>query len=330
MNRRLNTLKKELNVKDDYETADIKNIINAVNISLNANPQERKIYIKQKFLNAVFTAAIVFAISCITVFASVSLDWHKKLAEYFNPTDKQIEQMQGAAAFPDITATDGGITVNILQTLADKHGIYVLYEIEGVGNIGNNETLSWEKERLKISYKSDSKIPGTGGYAYSKILDCENNKCTMLYIRTGTGKIANQKLKFDLSGLKKGVIDTNGNCSFYSVSESRFELEWDFQYENLGKEWNPDEKINNGKNTVTQIDISPISLWITVSGEELKNIEGITINFKNGKTINNSVNTAFSPLHGGINTLSLEFDRIIDVNSIKSVQIGEDTVYLCN
>ena len=71
-------------------------------------------------------------------------------------------------------------------------------------------------------------------------------------------------------------------------------------------------------------------MWITVSGEELKNIDGITINFKNGKTINASVNSAFSPLYGGINTLSFEFDKIIDVNSIKSVQIGEDTVYLCN
>ena len=192
--------------------------------------------------------------------------------------------------------------------------------------------MSWEEERLKISYDDSDKKPGSGGYAYHKILDHKDNRCTILYIRTGQGKIKNQTLDFILSGLKKKVVNNRGEiCNSYTVSDCRFELNWYFEYENTGKTWDIIKELNGGKNTLTQIDISPISLWITISGEEMVNPDAVTINLKNGDTVNldaKELSLSFTPLRNGVNTVSCEFDKIITVEDIESIQIGTDVIPL--
>lgn len=326
MMNRLNLLKKELNITDNYEAADTERIIGTVNRRLNKNPSERKVYMKNKFLRTVLVAAVLIAISSLTVFASVYFEWNVKLTEYLKPSKIQMEQMQNMTAFPQVTTADSGITVDILQTLADSHGIYVLYEVSGFGNIGENETLSWKNAHLKISYDKNRTV-GMGGYAYNKILDCDNNKCTMLYIRTGKNEVTNQKLAFDLSGLQKSVTDSNGR-NYYPVSDCEFNLQWDFQYKNTGKTLICDKKINNGKNTLTQIDVSPISMWITINGDEIKDLNNIKITLKDGGIINPDYNLSFTPLYNGVNIISFEFNKVVSADDIKSVQIGTDYILL--
>ncbi len=332
MSKRLEFLKQELNIQDCSTPVSTKKITDAVNRILNEDLHEKKTFVKQKLLRFALIAAIISAISCFTAFAGAYFEWNEKLTEYFRPTKQQTDRMQYASALPQVSASDNGITVNVLQTLADSHGIYVLYEVIGFGGIEENEILSWEEERLKISYDDSDKKPGSGGYAYHKILDRKDNRCTILYIRTGQGKIKNQTLDFILSGLKKKVVNNRGEiCNSYTVSDCRFELNWYFEYENTGKTWDIIKELNGGKNTLTQIDISPISLWITISGEEMENPDAVTINLKNGDTVNldaKELSLSFTPLRNGINTVSCEFDKIITVEDIESIQIGTDVIPL--
>lgn len=332
MSRRLEILKQELNIQDCSAPVSTKKIVASVNCTLNKDLCEKKTFVKQKLLRFALIAAIISTISCFTVFAGAYLEWNEKLTEYFRPNNHQMDSMQSAIASPQATASDNGITVNILQTLADSHGIYVLYEVTGFGNIGENEILSWESEHLKISYDDSDKKPGTGGYSYHKILDCKNDKCTILYIRTGQGKIRNQNLNFALSGLKKKITDNHGEVrKSYTVSDCRFDLNWYFEYENTGKTWNINKKLHEENNTLAQIDISPISLWITINGEEMKYPDIIKIFLKNGEEMNitaENISLSFTPLQSGVNTISCEFDKIITVADVKCIQIGLNVIPL--
>ena len=229
-----------------------------------------------------------------------------------------------------ISKTDNDITVNVFQTLADNHGIYVLYEVELQEDIKPNENISWEKERLKIQYKNTDKKIGSGGYAYSKVIGKDKNKYTMLYIRTGVGEIANQKLTFELEGLKKVYLFPNEERAEYEkISNCKFSFEWDFEYVNSGTAWNINQKIYNGKGVITDVDISPISLWITITGEQIDDIKDIKIQFNDGYEIvinNKEYVTQYTPLHGSINTISYDFNEIITVNDIRSITIGDQIV----
>ena len=128
-NKRLRMLNDEFNINDFAEAPDTQTIIDKVNSSINADPMEKKVYMRRTYISSALVAALILAIASMTVIAA-SLGWHHKLIEYFNnPTTEQMEMMNGAFDTPMVSGTDNGYTVNVLNTLADKHCIYVLYEL---------------------------------------------------------------------------------------------------------------------------------------------------------------------------------------------------------
>ena len=261
--------------------------------------------------------AAVLAAAITVTFCAAAADkmWGGGIWGIFGANQKQAEKLAPNSADLNLTATDSGITVKLIQTLADNHGIYVLYEVSGFGGLKDGENLSWDKSRLKINYADSEKIPGSGGYAYTRMLDAKDGKCTMLYLRTGTGRLAPQKLTFELEGLKKFTDEGR----FEPLSDAHFNFAWDFDCKNLQTVLKYNEKFNSGENTLKQIDLSPVSLWITADGKKLENC-AVEVKFKDGKTISPDMNFSHNPSKAE-NVLSAEFDRIINVDDIELIQI---------
>ena len=332
-NKRLRMLNNELGLNDYAEAPNSQTIIEKVNNCINDDPIERRLFMKRKILNSVLVAVLILTLASLTVIAA-TLGWHHKLIDYFNnPTKQEMEQLAMSTSYPLVSANNEKITVNVIQTLADNHGIYVLYEIEGIGELEDNEVLSWEKEKLKIQYSSNDKKVGQGGYAYSKMIGNENDKCTMLYIRTGIGTIKNQKLIFELQNLHKKVISNGSVVKDYEVATCNFDLSWDFEFVNSTTTWEINQKINNGLHEVKEIDISPISMWIRIAGEEINDLGEIKVELKNGNTLiitDSDYNVQYTPLYNGINTISTEFSTIVMVDEIKQIRIKNEILILDN
>ena len=332
-NKRLRMLNNELGLNDYAEVPNSQTIIEKVNNCINDDPIERRLFMKRKILNSVLVAVLILTLASLTVIAA-TLGWHHKLIDYFNnPTKQEMEQLAMSTSYPLVSANNEKITVNVIQTLADNHGIYVLYEIEGIGKLEDNEVLSWEKEKLKIQYSSNDKKVGQGGYAYSKMIGNENDKCTMLYIRTGIGTIKNQKLIFELQNLHKKVISNGSVVKDYEVATCNFDLSWDFEFVNSTTTWEINQKINNGLHEVKEIDISPISMWIRIAGEEINDLGEIKVELKNGNTLiitDSDYNVQYTPLYNGINTISTEFSTIVMVDEIKQIRIKNEILILDN
>lgn len=73
--------------------------------------------------------------AAITVtFCAAAADkmWGGGIWGIFGANQKQAEKLAPNSADLNLTATDSGITVKLIQTLADNHGIYVLYEVNGL------------------------------------------------------------------------------------------------------------------------------------------------------------------------------------------------------
>lgn len=127
-NKRLRMLNDELGLKDFAEAPNSQNIIEKVNNSINADPIERRLFMRRKFLGSALVAILILSIASLTVIAA-TLGWHHKLIEYFNnPTAEQMELMNGAFDAPMISKTDNDIT-RVCHLRKEKSRIIILVNV---------------------------------------------------------------------------------------------------------------------------------------------------------------------------------------------------------
>ena len=228
-NKRLRMLNDELGLNDYAEAPNSQSIIEKVNNSINADPVERRLFMRRKFISSALVATLILSIASLTVIAA-TLGWHHKLMEYFNnPTAEQMELMNGAFDAPMVSGSDNGYTVNVLNTLADKHGIYVLYELVCPPNKEINslnvETYMQDVSRmLTVSERTQSNNAIMGmGVSSPKILSVKNNVITLVNYLGINGEIYdNQKLTLTVKHNK--VVDDTEN-TFVSGDKSRVQIQ---------------------------------------------------------------------------------------------------------
>ena len=73
MNKRLAKLQKELDVSDTHNMPSTDIILKNVNNKINVSPEERKIYMKRKYLKITSIAAVICALAVTTAFAADSI-----------------------------------------------------------------------------------------------------------------------------------------------------------------------------------------------------------------------------------------------------------------
>lgn len=330
-NKRLCRLSQELGIKATAELPDIDTISLNVNTRIKS-AYSAKMHVRKKTMRVLITAAVILSIAGITVIAS-NMVWHEKLIKYFNnPNEKQIQQSMINSKYPLISQTDNGITVNIIQTISDNHGLYILYEVKGINDISSEDTVSWKNQHLKVNYKDEDKKVGMGGYAYNKILDIGKDECTMLYVRSGTESLQKGEISFKLNTLRKKVI-SGDIAEFVNIADCSFNFAWYFEAENSEKVWDLRYDMNDGKNTLTKIELSPISAWLTIIGEEMAPCGDITIKLKNAEIIrltSEDYSISYTPLYGGINMIFVEFNKLIIVDDAESITVNGKTIELKN
>ena len=364
-NKRLRTLNAELCLNDYAEVPNPQSIIEKVNNSINEDPAERRIFMRRKFISSALVAVIILSIASLTVLAA-TFGWHHKLIEFFNnPSAEQMELMEGAFDAPMVSGTDNGYTVNVLNTLADKHGIYVLYELvcppnKEINSLNAETYLCDVLRGLTISDEQKTEDVYGAGISSQKIISVKDNVITLMYYNGVSGEITpNQTITLTVTH-NKYVDDTDntfveGNKPMLQFNDSvrnvkkavkgDFDIvvSWDFQYENIGKSFEVDKKLDiNGinDNILKSVDISPVSIWITIEGDYVLGILEPIVRFTDGTEIRysnreNPENTyaMFSNYQTGdnskgISTLGHVFDEITDIKTIESITIGDQIIYV--
>ena len=364
-NKRLRTLNAELCLNDYAEAPNPQSIIEKVNNSINEDPAERRIFMRRKFISSALVAVIILSIASLTVLAA-TFGWHHKLIEFFNnPSAEQMELMEGAFDAPMVSGTDNGYTVNVLNTLADKHGIYVLYELvcppnKEINSLNAETYLCDVLRGLTISDEQKTEDVYGAGISSQKIISVKDNVITLMYYNGVTGEITpNQTITLTVTH-NKYVDDTDNtfiegnkptlqfNNSVRSVRKAikgDFDIvvSWKFKYDNIGKSFNLDRKLNlNGvnDNVLKTVDVSPISIWITVEGDYVLGMLAPIVKFTDGTefqyTGRDNFENTFSMFSNyqtgdnskGVSTLGYVFDKITDIKTIESITMGDQIIYV--
>lgn len=297
------------------------NILDAIGmiddeLIFNAKNNTVKLKSKRKLLLCVAVITIIL----FTTALAINLGWHLKLIEYLKPNEKQISMLNQASNISEVTASDNGVTVTVKQTLADKFGIYVLYEITAPENFKFNDDTVWSIQVLELPYeKTDDYI--VGGTSRYEILEQNQNKRLVLIYQDITSPLASGKLCLNLSNLHDRITNENKiNC--------QFKLEWNFTYKDTGKNIEVNQKF--GDNTIKNIYISPISLCVYIEGYISPKTQPI-VKFKDGSEISYSPeapNVSFTTYlideqnSTYMNKISFRFDKVIDIDNVKYIKIA--------
>lgn len=276
-------------------------------------------------------AACIAVIGSVTA-AAATFNWHEKLIDYFNPTQEQMETLNGGINTPNASQSKNGITFTVLQTIADKHNIYALIELTAPeGSVISEETA--DNIHLDIDTEQPSSQVFIEAIGHSVISSSDGNKMTViLHNDFSSDIITSQKLKASLDS-----VQYTKNGELFTV-EGPWETEWDFIYKDSTKVFNVNKKLilnETNNNILTKIEISPMSFWVFTEGDDVIMSLKPVIKLKNGEIIElekmdhsrtHYLFSNFQDREGGISTVGGYFDKIINLSDIESITVGNITV----
>lgn len=310
-----------------------KNILDAIGMIDDELILEAKTNIKTIKHRFILCVAVITAFLLMTTALAVNLGWHIKLLDYLKPSEKQIETLSDATNLSEATVSNNGVTITVKQTLADKFGVYVLYEVAAPENFEFKDNIRWTLTALDFPYKQEDYV--VFGTHDLKILEQNKNKRLELIYYENTAPIESGKMTLYLRDLCEYGSDGT-RVTPNTLIEGEWQLEWNFTYKDTGK--NIETNIPLGNSTIKGVYISPISLCIYIDGDVSRNIVPI-IKFKDGSEIKyNELNENLSFINYlkdeenkiYINKVSWRLENIIDLNNVDSIQIDDIIIPINN
>ena len=287
--------------------------------------------------------AAAFVLMATTALA-VGLRWHERFIEYFGIGENQTDLLDGAVGSPGLSITENGVTVEVLQTLTDNQGVYVIFEVVVPKAVELTEDTSFY--RLNLEAETELRT-GDYGVAVSggEILDVSGNKITAIAdffpsepIKSGMLKLSLRDIGYYSQSFEDAVLD----AKFITLVEGDWLLEWDFTYTDISKKVTPNQMVYDDDDAfVTEISISPVSICVSATGSMRSKLEGIfdtaeiTVTFVDGGTIAynfRDVNAGFSSVLDNPEDMIYRyrmynrFDRIIDPDDVVSVTLCDVTI----
>ncbi len=147
-------------------------------------------------------AAVIVAVAGFTAMAA-TFDWDTKLLEYLNLTPEQAEKLSNSTDYPGLSVSDAGVTVTVRQTLADSHGLYVLYDATAPEGFEFSDDIEFVGSLLEVP---DTTLGTAGSCSWNnQMLSHSGNSSTWLLTYDNTAGITGGELRLtlDVLGCKK-------------------------------------------------------------------------------------------------------------------------------
>lgn len=233
------------------------------------NKTRRKKVIKKRF--PIVLAAVIAALGVTAAAAAYVIQWNGKVAERFGANEQQQSALvsAGAVAPVDQTVTVNGLTVTALQTLGDKNGIYLLFDVKAPEGITlSDENGFFPKVTIEgashVSYSSSGFMPQTDGTA-------PNERYFELWLFNGNQEDWNGKtitIEF------RELWAPNGTIKPDVVLAGPWKLSWKLSYLDKTQTFTANKTYTvNGHNVVVNsIELSPLSMKIILSGDGLRQL----------------------------------------------------------
>lgn len=234
-----------------------------------------------KRLGRVPLAAVIALVCLVTTAAAVTtLGLHDGLARYFGVGHGQGALVEKAVETPACSVTKDGVTISILQTMADQYGIYVLCEVVVPDSITLPEGAAWSLGWLTPTLEANP-TGVQGGQGGQEILEQDAHRMLILSTFLPSDPIKEGPISFALPTLAYW----NGQEEVV-LAEGPWELEWELTQVEPGITLSPETPIvlDGWTPVITEITISPFSLHIYSDNTSLPDVP-MALVFRDGSKL---------------------------------------------
>lgn len=238
------------------------------------NKTEGKKVMKKRF--PIVLAAVITVLGVTTAAASYVIQWNSKVAERFGADEQKQSELvsAGALAQVDQTVTVNGLTVTALQTLGDKNGIYLLFDVKAPeGIILSDESKFSPTVDVEGANNHVSSVGGfidqtDGTFSPS---GAANERYYELWLINGKQKDLNGK---SITVNFAELLAPNGTVKPDVVLSGPWKLSWNLSYLDNTQTFsiNKTYDINGHDVVVNSVELSPLSMKINLSGNGLKQL----------------------------------------------------------
>ena len=306
------------------------------NVLKNLECREADNVMKRKSIKFIAVVAVITILTAATALAA-TLNWHEQLIGFLNPTETQMYELSDALDTPAAIVSYNGVTIEVLQTLTDGQGIYVLYELTVPEWIELNDYITFEWWWMDI----ETRNPSARLMDETILKQSGNRRTAIMHSSAAGGIVENSTVRLEFRDLAEhtGRYDAFA-FRLNTLVEGEWILEWELDFVNTASALEVNRPVNvNGLNnhTITTIYISPMSATIIIEGCDVGIVFEPIIRFKNGDELkvyssHPNVLYAFSqmgkgtrenPINFGTYTISKRFGEIVDVSEIESIIIRD-------
>lgn len=267
-------------------------------------------------------AAVIALVFLVTTVAAGSFGLHEKLADFFDAGEEQTALLEEGVSQPKAVMLPGaidGVNIEILQVVADRAGIYALYEATIPKRVDLPEEVVWEECFLQPTTR------GNTGWGYgSDILEIDGNRITgVAYSHALDAPIVPGKVTASFQNL--GYWEDN---AFVTILEGAWHLFWNQAEMVESTVLTPDQEVLVGdkKTTVTYIGLSPISVTVEITGTGIKDLP-VSLTFWDGTVLPLAMRDSqcyswYSDYLADVSRLFYLLPEPIDTADVTSVVVG--------
>ena len=219
-------LDKEDNLSQDEKDRVLKMTVNKINKE-NSKPKRVK-HSKKKLLVGILVASLltIGTVAVASEYFDSSLD--NRFLNFLS-IDKNDTYLDGASEDLNISVVNNGVTVNVTQTLGDKHSLYILMDVIIPDNI------ELPKDSPYYFYGSHVQLSKNTGYGwYLEKLETEDsnpNKHSYLLAFNASENLSGSTITLDLKDF--GYYDENDNFNY--LAKGNWLLSWKLNYTDISK-----------------------------------------------------------------------------------------------
>ena len=294
---------------------------------------KNKSFGKRKLIVAVLIATMMIGtVAMANEYIESNLD--NSFLNFFG-IDKNDTYLDTAVEDINKTVSNNGLDLTVTQTLGDSHTLYILIDITTPKNIKIPKYSTFDEYDIYLDNR------GSAGWSMEELEDDNpnDNKYRYLVSYNTESNLNDDKLTLDFKDF--GYYSEKDN-EFITLIKGNWKLSWDLKYKNLSKKFRVNRfvKENNYKSIITSIEISPISISVNLFGDSYDNFVISSITMKDGTTYNTDFSQSSEQdylfLSGSASTSlfksynSFNFSRIIDIDEVESVTIGNEVIQIQN
>lgn len=286
-------------------------------------------FAKKRVLLVSLIAVLAFA---TTAFAAEIFQWDARLSNYFGIDDHNQQDMSGSGMNVGVSAENGGVTIEAVQTIGDGNNMYILLDVTASAGQRIYPQSSFDMIYLRVDGATSM------GYSCDMLEDDDenDNKATFLFAMEANKKINDKMINIRFSNLRHYIT---GSGEMVIDNEGEWVLEWKLDYEDISRKFQikKEMEVKEGAIEVETISISPIALNVQISGSYLEEYDSAprspgeedliritAIKLKDGSVLSREDASSWgASIRGREAVLNMQMKKLLDVDQVESITLND-------